>query len=297
MRIFVTGATGFIGSALVPRLIGAGHQVIGLSRSDEGAARLEAAGAAVQRGTIEDIASVVAGVEQADAVVHLAFNHDFSRFVQNSEEDRALIEAMGKSIAGTGKPMLVTSGTAIAVPQPGEPCRETDPTKTSKEMPRAASEEAARAAIAAGANVGIVRLPQVHDPERQGLITYAVALAREKGVSAYVGEGDKAWPAAHVSDVAHLYRLAIERGESGAVYNAVAEGAVPFRAIAEAVGARLGLPVRSIAPEEAEAHFGWLAMFLGHNMSASSEMTRAKLGWEPTGPDLLSDLAKLPLEG
>jgi nucleoside-diphosphate-sugar epimerase len=295
MRVFVTGATGFIGSRVVKELIGAGHQVIGVYRSDEKAPALAAAGAEVYRGSIDDPESLKDGAARSDGVIHLAFNHDFSKFAANCETDRRVIEALGSALAGSGRPLIVTSGTAIAKVAPGEPATEDAPTITSNEVPRAASEEATADLAANGVKTSVVRLPQVHDPERQGLITPWIAVAREKGVFAYIGEGRNRWPAAHVSDVARLYRLALERAEIGAVYNAVAEEGVPARYIAETIGRRLKLPVKSIAPEEAGAFFGWLAMFAGRDMPASSEKTQKTLGWRPTGPGLIADLERLPV--
>jgi nucleoside-diphosphate-sugar epimerase len=293
MRVFVTGATGFIGSLLVKELIAAGHQVLGLCRSDAKAATLAAAGAEVLRGTLEDLDSLKAAAARSDGVIHLAFNHDFSTFQANCEDDRRVITALGAVLAGSARPLIVTSGTGIANTVPGQPAREDNPTVGSDVIPRAASEEAAAALAADGVNVSVVRLPQVHDTARQGLITYAVVTFREKGVCAYLGDGHHRWPAAHVSDVAHLYRLALERAEPGAKYHAVAEEGVSMRATAEAIGRRLKLPVKSITPEEAQAFFGWLAMFAGRDSPAASEQTRKKLGWQPEGPGMIADLQRL----
>lgn len=293
MRVFVTGATGFIGAAVVKDLIAAGHQVIGLYRAEEKAAELAAAGAEPYRGSIADPQSLKEGAARADGVIHLAFNHDFSRFVQNCEDDRHVIEALGSVLAGSNRPLIVTSGTPIANTVPGEPAKEDNATVGSDVHPRAASEEAAREAAANGVNVSVVRLPQVHDTRRQGLITPLIEIYRQKGVCAYVGEGLTRWPAAYVLDVARLYRLAIEKAEPNAKYHAVAEEGVPARDIAQAIGRRLQLPVKSIAADEAQAYFGWLAMFAGHDMPASSAQTRQKLGWQPTGPGLIADLERL----
>jgi len=293
MRVFVTGATGFIGSAVTKELIAAGHQVLGLTRSDEGATALAAAGAEVHRGSLEDLDSLKEGAARSDGVIHLAFNHDFSKFVANCEDDRRVIMALGSVLAGSSRPLIVTSGTGMAVPAPGQPAREDDATIGSDVIPRAASEEAAAAVAADRVNVSVVRLPQVHDTTRQGLVTYAIEVAREKGVCAYVGDGQNRWPAAHVLDTARLYRLAIEKAEPGAKYHAVAEEGVPLRDIVEVLGRRLKLPVKSIPPEEAFAHFGWLGMFAGHDVPASSEQTRKKLGWRPTGPGMIADLERL----
>src|SRR5580698_10607270 len=231
MRVFVTGATGFIGSALVTDLIAAGHQVLGLCRSAEKATALSAAGAEVHRGSIEDLDSLKAAAARADGVVHLAFNHDFSRFAANCEDDRRVITALGSVLAGSDRPLIVTSGTPIANTVPGQPAKEDNATIGSDVHPRAATEEAAALLAADGVNVSVVRLPQVHDPVRQGLISPAIEIYREKGACAYVGDGRNRWPAAYVLDVARLYRLAIERAEPNAKYHAVAEEGVPMRDI------------------------------------------------------------------
>ena len=293
MRVFVTGATGFIGSAVVKELIAAGHQVRGLCRSNDKAPALAAAGAEVHRGSLEDLEGLRSGAAQSDGVIHLAFNHDFSKMAANCEDDRRVIKALGSALAGSDRPLIVTSGTAIANTVPGRPAEEDNATVGSDVHPRAASEEAAVAAAADGVNVSVVRLPQVHDTVRQGLITPVIGTYREKGACAYVGDGLNRWPAAYVLDVARLYRLAIEKAEPNAKYHAVAEDGVPMRDIAEAIGRRLRLPVKSIAPDEAQAFFGWLGMFAGRDMPASSAQTRRKLGWEPTGPGLIADLERL----
>jgi len=289
MRIFITGATGFIGSAVIPELIAAGHQALGLARSDEGAAALADIGAKVHRGSLEDLDSLASGAKSADAVIHLAFNHDFSKLEENCETDRRAIETLGAALAGSGRPFIVTSGTALAFTS-GRLSTEDD--APNAPFPRVAAEHAALALAKQGVRVSVVRLPQVHDPEKQGLISYLIATARERGVSAYVGDGRNRWPAAHRLDVARLYRLALEKGSAGVRYNAVAEEGVPLRAIAEAIGRGLKLPVVSISAEEARAHFGWLGAFAAADIPASSALTRERLGWRPTGPDLMSDLAK-----
>jgi nucleoside-diphosphate-sugar epimerase len=292
MRIFLTGATGFIGSAIVPELINAGHQVIGLTRSEAGAQSLKAAGAEPHRGDIEDLESLRSGAGKTDGVIHTAFNHDFSNFVENCENDRRAIEAMGDALVGSDRPLLITSGTGMGNAASGQLATE-DYFDQNHPHPRAASEKAGAAALERGVNVSVVRLPQVHDTVKQGLITYAVQLAREKGVSAYISDGLNRWPAAHVLDVANLYRLALEKREAGSRYNAVAEEGISMRQIAEVIGRGLKLPVVSLSPEEAPAHFGWLAMFAGFDMPASSAQTQQRLGWHPTGPGLIVDLEQM----
>ncbi|QDQ81307.1 SDR family oxidoreductase [Paraburkholderia megapolitana] len=289
MRIFLTGATGFIGSALVSELINAGHQVIGVTRSDAGAQALIEAGAEVHRGTLEDPESLRSGAANADAVIHTAFDHDFSRFVENCEKDKRVIAALGSALAGSDRPLVITSGTGMGSGKHGEPASE-DIFDTSHPNPRIASELAGNALLDAGVNVSVVRLPQVHNPFKQGLVSPLVAIAREKGVVAYVGEGRNRWPAGHLSDAVRLYRLAAEKRERGARYHAVGEEGVSAREIAEALGRGLKLPVVSIAPEEAQSHYGWMGIFAGLDMPASSALTQARLGWKPTGPTLIADL-------
>jgi nucleoside-diphosphate-sugar epimerase len=289
MRIFLTGATGFIGSAVIPELLKAGHRVIGLTRSDAGARSLEEAGVEVHRGTLEDADSLRLGAEKADAVIHTAFDHDFSRFVENCEKDGRVIRAMGEALKGSNRPMIITSGTGLGNAELGKPALE-DVTNFEHPNPRVASELAANALLAAGVNVSVVRLPQVHNTVKQGLISPLIEIAKAKGVCAYVGEGRNRFPAGHLSDVALLYKLAIERGEPGARYNAVGEEGVEVRTIAEALGRGLDMQVISLAPEKAAEHFGWMAMFSGLDFPASSVKTREVLGWNPVGPGLIADL-------
>jgi nucleoside-diphosphate-sugar epimerase len=291
MRVFVTGATGFIGSAVVPELIAAGHQVLGLTRSDAGAQALIAAGAEAHRGALEDLDSLRSGAAQSEGVIHCAFDHDFSRFVANCEKDKRAIEALGGALIGSDRPLVVTSGVGMGA-EHGRPAIE-DVFNPSHPNPRVASELAGAAMSAAGVNVVVVRLPQVHDPVKQGLITPYVALSREKGVCAYVGDGLNRWPAAHVLDVARLYRLALEKREPGARYHAVAEEGIAVRDIAEVIGRGLKAPVVAMSPKEAAGHFGWLAPFAGMDMPASSAQTRERLGWLPTGPGLIADLEQM----
>jgi nucleoside-diphosphate-sugar epimerase len=293
MRIFVTGATGFVGSAIVQELINAGHHVIGLVRSDAGATSLAAAGAEVHRGDLDDLESLRSGAANSDAVIHTAFNHDFSKYVANCEADRQAIEALGDALAGSAKLLIVTSGVGMANSAPGVLATENDLPASSKVVPRAASEEAAASVAGRGVRVAIVRLPQVHDTVKQGLISYAIQVAREKGVSAYVGDGLGRWPAAHRMDTGRLYRLALEKADAGDRFHAVAEEGVPVREIAEAIGRGLNLPVVRLAPEESSKHFGWLGAFIGRDVPASSAHTREKLGWNPKGPGLISDLENM----
>jgi nucleoside-diphosphate-sugar epimerase len=295
MRVFVTGATGFIGSALVPELIGAGHQVLGLTRSDAGAKALTAAGAQAHRGSLEDLESLRSGVAASDGVIHLAFIHDFSKFKENCEIDRRAIEALGSALAGSDRTLMVTAGTA-GLAGPGKVATEDLEVPPNFPFPRV-SEQTALSFLSKGVRASVMRLPQVHDTVKQGLVTYIIAVAREKGVSAYVGEGLNRWPAAHVRDTAHLYRLALEKQVAGARYHAVAEEGVPLRDIAEVIGRGLKIPVVSMSPEEAAAHFGWLGMFASLDLSASSAKTREWLGWHPTGPGLIADLEQMDYSG
>ena len=288
MKIFVTGATGFIGSAIVRELIDAGHKVLGLSRSDTGAKALIAAGAQVHRGDLKDLESLRNGAATSDGVIHTGFIHDFSKFAENCEIDKRAIEALGSALEGSDRPLLVTSGLAT-VAEGRTPTEEDAPLPPSPAYPRA-SEATAEMLLKRGVRVSVVRLPQVHNTIKQGLVTYAIAVAREKGVSAYVGDGFNRWAAVHVLDAAHLYKLAIEKHEAGARYHAVAEEGVPFREIAEAIGRGLKVPVVSKSPEEAAAHFGGIGMFVGRDLIGSSVQTQQRLGWRPTGPGLIADL-------
>lgn len=292
MRIFLTGATGFIGSALVPELINAGHQVIGMTRSETGAQALVAAGAEVHRGSLEDPESLRSGAAKAEGVIHTAFDHDFTRFVENCEKDKRAIAALGSALAGSDRPLVITSGTGIGNPGLGQLATE-DVFNIDHPNPRIASELMGNELLEKGINVSVVRLPQVHNTVKQGLITPLVTIAREKGVSAYVGEGRNRWPAGHLLDVVRLYRLAVEAHEPGARYHAVGEEAVSSREIAEALGRGLNLPVVSIAPEKAAEHFGWMGMFVGMDFPASSARTQARLGWHPSGPTLIADLNEM----
>ena len=289
MRVFLTGATGFIGTRIIPELLDAGHTVLGLTRSEEGAKKLQAAGVGVHHGNIEDLNSLRKGAEKADGVIHCAMNHDFSRFVKNCEDDKNAIVAMGEVLVGSKRPFLVTSGTGVGSNGPGKLATE-DQFDTEHPNPRIGSELAGAAASEKGVSVSVIRLPQVHDTVKQGLVTYTIAIAREKGFTAYLGEGKNRWPAAHVSDVARLYRLALEKNLAGSRYNAVAEEGITAKEIAEVTAKGLKQEVKSLTPEEAMDYFGWMAMFAGMDLSASSKLTRERLGWTPTGPGLIADL-------
>ena len=292
MRVFVTGATGFIGTELVKELIAAGHQVRGLARSDEGAEQLKKTGAEVHRGDLQRLDTLRSGATGMDVVVNLAFSHDFSKLTQNAQDELKAIEALGSAMK-PGTLLVVTSGVGLTEGAPGHVRTESDPSTDTPYIPRK-PEHAARAVAAKGVRVAIVRLPQVHDTRKQGLVPLLTQTAREKGVSAYVGDGANRWAAAPLKDVAHLYRLAVENTGAGVtVYNAVQEEGVPLRAIAETIGKGLKVPVISIAPEKAAEHFGWLTHFATLDMPASSEQTRKTLGWNPTGPGLLEDLRNM----
>jgi nucleoside-diphosphate-sugar epimerase len=267
--------------------------VVGLTRSDAGAEALALAGAEVFRGDVNDLESLRGAAEAADGVIHLAFSHDFSNFKQNSENDRKVIETLGEALAGSDRPLVITSGTGLARQKNGGLVAETDDPVTSEDFPRAATEEAAGALIARGGRVMVMRLPQVHDTRRQGLISYLIQTARQHGQVAYIGEGKNRWPAVHVTDAVRLYLLALEKGQAGARYHAVGEEGVALRDIAEAVGAGLNLPVESLTPEQAPEYFGWMAHLAAVDLAASSALTRERLGWNPTGPDLLTDLRNM----
>jgi len=285
MRVFVTGATGFVGSAVVQELVGHGHQVTGLVRSEDGVRALEALGAQAVRGALEDQSGLARAAAAADAVIHTAFNHDFSRFAENCELDRRAIEAMGAGLEGSGKPLLVTSGTARLAP--GRLALETDLPKEGADGYPRVSEATAAKLVAKGVNASVVRLaPSTHGAGDHGFVPMLIDIARRTGVSAYLGDGQNRWSGVHRHDAAKVYRLAIERGVGGERYHAVAEEGLPFIEIAAAIGRGLGLPVESRPPE----HFGWFAMFAGMDAATSSAWTRETLGWRPTGPGLIADI-------
>jgi nucleoside-diphosphate-sugar epimerase len=290
MRIFVTGASGFVGSAVVRELLGAGHRVLGLVRSEEAAAVLKAEGAEPLRGTLEELDVLRAGAAAADGVIHTAFNHDFSRFADNCALDRRAIEALGEALKGSGRPLVVTSGLAHLAR--GRLAMETDqPPVDPLAYPRV-SEATAMNFLSQGVRAMAVRLaPTTHGAGDHGFVPALIRFAQEAGFAAYVDDGQNRWSAVHRQDAAALFRLAVERGTAGARYHGAAEEGLPFKQIAEAIGQGLGLPVRSLTRDEAPLHFKWLAGFAGMDMPASSAWTRGELGWAPTGPGLMADLA------
>jgi len=287
MRIFVTGASGFVGSAIVRELIDTGHQVLGLARSDDAAEALANLGAQVHQGQLSDIKSLTAGARECEGVVHTAFIHDWENYAGAAQTDQRAIEALGTALAGTNRPLLITSGTLL-LKRSGSLASEEDAPDLN--FPRK-SEEAALAVASKGVRISVLRLPpSVHGDGDHGFVPALIALARQKGVSAYVGEGLNRWPAVHRLDAARLYRLALEKGAAGANYHAVADEGVPFREIAQVIGRRLNVAVVSKTPQEATDHFGWLAHFVGVDCPASSARTRQQLGWQPTQPSLIPDI-------
>jgi nucleoside-diphosphate-sugar epimerase len=289
MRVFVTGASGFIGSAVVPELIGAGHQVAGLARSDGAARAVAAAGAEVRAGSLEDLDALRAGAAWSDGVVHLAFIHDFSRYEVSARTDLRAIETLGAALEGSGKPLVVASGLmGLAL---GRVVTERDEPPAGSPNPRLAGVRAALSLAARGVRPSIVRLaPSVHGRGDHGFVARLVDIAREKGVSGYIGDGENRWPGVHRLDAARLFRLALEKAPAGSALHGIAEEGVPIRALAQVIGRHLSLPVTSISPDDAGKHFGWLAPFLAMDAPASNTLTRELLGWQPTHPGLLDDL-------
>lgn len=290
MRVFLTGATGFIGAMIIEELKGAGHQVVGLARSDAAAATLAGWGVEAFRGEVAQPEGLAQAAGAADGVIHCAFGHDFSQYLQMGEIDLAAVNAMAAALAGTNKPLVVTSG--LTAHTPGRPSTEADPADLEgMTVVRGRPEEAALAAAAQGVRSSVVRLsPCVHDRGAQGLASMLVLAAQGQGFSPYVGDGQNRWPAVHRRDAARLFRLALEKAEPGQRLHAVGEEGVRLRDIAEAIGARLGVPTRSLSPEEAPAQIGFVGMAAANDMPASSALTQASLGWTPTQPGLIAGL-------
>lgn len=290
MRVFVTGATGFIGSAVVRELIDNGHEVIGLARSDQAAAALDAAGAGVHRGALDDLDSLRSGAEATDGVVHTAYIHDFSRMQDAANTDLAAIEALGATLEGTNRPLVITTGTALI--KPGEVATEDDPGPSgSGGHPRLRAEQTGKELANRGVRTSIVRPgASVHGEGDHGFVPVLIDIARTQGVSAYIGDGANRWPAVHRLDAAVIYRLALESGPAGSVFHAVADEGVPTREIAEIIGRHLDVPVVSVAREDAAEHFGWMGVFFGLDAPASSALTQERLGWTPVQPGLVADL-------
>ncbi|MFH9419471.1 SDR family oxidoreductase [Streptomyces sp. NPDC017529] len=292
MRVFVTGATGFIGSAVVPELLAAGHEVVGLARSGTAAAALKAAGAEVHRGSLDDPGSLRAGAAAADGVIHLAFHHDFSELARAAELDLRAVEAFGAALEGTGKPLVITGGTlALAGATPGRPATEETAPDPGAKLLRTASERAATSLAGRGVRASVVRLaPSVHGEGDHGFVPLLIGAARDKGVSAYAGDGSNRWPAVHRLDAARLFRLALEAAPAGSILHGTGEEGIPFRDIAETIGRQLGLPTAPLAPEHTADHFGFLAAFAALDNPVSSTLTRKQLGWHPEEKGLIADL-------
>ena len=287
MRVFVTGASGWVGSAVVPELQRAGHHVIGLARSEASANALEAVGAEVYRGSLQDLAGLAEGASKSDGVIHLAFIHDFSNYETANEIDRDAIQAIGESIEGTDRPLVIASG--VATTAVGRPATEEDP--PAPDFPRSQAANITLGLADKGVRSSVVRLPPTtHGQGDNGFLATIIGIAREKGVSGYIGEGTNTWPAVHRSDAAQVFRLALDQAPAGSVWHAVGEQGVPTRTIAEVIGRHLKIPAVSIDPEEASEHFGWMGVFWAINVRASSDLTQRRLGWHPTGPGLIEDL-------
>jgi nucleoside-diphosphate-sugar epimerase len=287
MRVFVTGATGFIGTAVVRELIDAGHQVVGLARSNAAAKSLVAVGADVHRGSLEDLESIRSGAAAADGVIHTAFIHDFSDYGPAAQADRRAIETLGGALAGSDRPLIITSGTLVVQRQGPLATEEDVPNPT---FPRK-SEEATLTLAARGVRASVLRLPpSVHGNGDHGFVPHLISIAREKGVSAYIGDGLNRWPAVHRLDAAHLYTIALEKSSARGQYHGVADEGIPTREIAEVIGRQLNVPVVSKSREEAADHFGWIALFFGIDGPASSAQTQERMGWRPVQPGLVADL-------
>lgn len=288
MRVFVTGASGWVGSAVVPELINAGHHVVGLARSDESTDAVWAAGAEVHRGSLEDLESLHEGAAKSDGVIHLAFIHDFSHYEAANQADRQAIEAMGSALQGSDRPLVIASG--VATTARARPATENDP--AAPDFPRSRATTMTLALAEKGVRSSVVRLaPTTHGRGDKGFVPIVINIAREKGLSGYVGDGSNRWPAVHRSDAARVFRLALEEAPAGSVWHAVADEGVPTRTIAEVIGRHLDLAVEPIPAERASEHFGWMGMFWGGiDAPTSSALTRERLGWEPTGPSLIEDL-------
>jgi nucleoside-diphosphate-sugar epimerase len=294
MRVFVTGATGFIGRAITKELLAAGHEVLGLARNDAGAGALARSGVKVHQGELSNPDSLAAGARACEGVIHTAYNHEFATTTREaaSETDRRAVEAMARALEGSGKPLVVTSGTFMAtMVAPGRTSTEVDVLPDDALIPRAASEVAVRAAARSGVRASVVRLaPSVHGEGDHGFVPILIGIARRTGICAFVGDGANRWPAVHRLDAARLFRLALEKAPPGALLHGAAEEGVPMRAIAETIGKELRLPVRGLSKDEARKHFDWFAEFVAIDNPCSSAVTRRTLGWKPQGPDLLTDM-------